>query len=111
MSPTNFLAWSPPEMIAAFVVPLAPVAMVLGIVYSRHQVKMAQIMYGQGGKKVSDEVTELRSEVAQLKELVQNQALALELARSRPPIPVMVPAPSVAIPSAPGQESVEQRIG
>lgn len=76
-----------PEIFAAILVPSSFTVIVLGIVYSRHQIKMAQIMYGQGGKKVASEVSELRAEVAQLKELMVSQALALELSRNRPVVP------------------------
>ena len=57
----------------------------------RHQRRMAEIIHGTASQHNNSEITQLRQEVYELKQLVHQQTIALDSYAGRPSMPVEVP--------------------
>ncbi len=66
-----------PGVIAVFIPIIALLIPIVAILIS-HQQKMAQIIHGGGGPEARQEIEALRREVAELRQAVQNQTIAVD---------------------------------
>ena len=79
------LALVGPEHFAVFIPILGVVAGIVAIL-TKHQQRMAEIIHGTASEISNQDVAQLRREVAELKQLVHQQMIALDsYSSSRPP--------------------------
>lgn len=71
-----------PEM-AGIIVPVVIFMIPIVAILTKHQQKMAELIHGNQNQNAFAELSYLRAEVAQLKEVVTNQQLALDDMRNR----------------------------
>jgi len=73
----TLLGFLDPGQLGAFIPILAVVAGIVAIL-TKHQQRMAEIIHGTAQQQSSDEVGQLRMEVAELKQMVHQQMIALD---------------------------------
>src|SRR5471030_1159572 len=71
------LAFLRPDELAVMIPILGVVAGIVAIM-TKHQQKMAEIIHGSRAAQSNDEIAALRSEVAELKQMVHQQMIALD---------------------------------
>jgi len=71
------LAFLQPDQLAIFI-PILGVVAVIIMILTKHQQRMAEIIHGTAQAQSAEEIVELRHEVAQLKQMVHEQMIALD---------------------------------
>jgi len=84
------LSFIRPEEMAVFVPILGIIAGIVAIM-TKHQQKMAEIIHGSSQNQSNAEIAQLRSEVAELKQMVHQQMIALDSYSALPRPPAEIP--------------------
>jgi predicted PurR-regulated permease PerM len=70
------------EKIIAVLIPLAAIVMVFGVpmvaILTSHQRKMAELIHSNKGAQAEADIAQLRREVQELKQLIHQQAIAMD---------------------------------
>jgi hypothetical protein len=88
----------------ALFLPIMALSIPIIAITAHHFQRMAEIRHNRRAAVSAEEFAALQVQVQQLKELVEHQTLALELARGRPVVPTPIPT------SMPPPPPVEQRL-
>lgn len=75
-----------PEILA-LLIPITALMIPIVAILVSHQQKMARIIHGEGGANTRAQIDALRAEVAQLKEVIHQQTIALDNLANRPIAP------------------------